>query len=132
MRILFDQATPVPIRAFLKGHTVRTAAQEGWDKLSNGELLIAAEVAGFDALLTTDKNLVYLLAGRSRSLYLASSNGRTFVHMYSSSWWPLTPFHPAAILKLKFLIISHPVARRASTFPHAIVSKGGYDPFRVR
>jgi predicted nuclease of predicted toxin-antitoxin system len=66
MLILLDQATPVPIRQFLEGHTVRTAAQEGWDKLTNGELLNAAEEAGFDILLTTDKNLRYQqnLAGR--------------------------------------------------------------------
>jgi hypothetical protein len=31
MRVLFDQATPVPIREFLIGHAVRTAAQEHWD-----------------------------------------------------------------------------------------------------
>jgi uncharacterized protein (DUF433 family) len=31
MRIIFDQATPVPIRQYLEGHTVRTAAQQGWD-----------------------------------------------------------------------------------------------------
>ena len=59
MRILFDQATPVPIRHFLKGHHVRTAAQQGWDKLTNGELLSSAEAAGFDVLLTTDRNLAY-------------------------------------------------------------------------
>ncbi len=59
MLILFDQATPVPIRAYLHGHTVRTAAQQGWDKLKNGDLLTAAEQAGFDLLLTTDKNLRY-------------------------------------------------------------------------
>lgn len=57
MRILFDQATPVPLRDFLKGHTVRTAAQEKWDRLQNGDLLTAAEVAGFDLFLTTDKNM---------------------------------------------------------------------------
>lgn len=57
MLVLFDQATPVPIRKFLKGHTVQTAAQRGWDKLKNGELLIAAENAGFDVFLTPDKNI---------------------------------------------------------------------------
>jgi hypothetical protein len=31
MLILFDQATPVPIRPYLEGHTVLTAAQQGWD-----------------------------------------------------------------------------------------------------
>ena len=59
MLILFDQTTPVPIRAYLQRHTVRTAAQQGWDKLKNGDLLTAAEQAGFDLLLTTDKNLRY-------------------------------------------------------------------------
>ena len=66
MRVLFDQATPVPIRSYLEGHDVRTAAQEGWDTLKNGELLVAAEAGGFDVLLTTDKNMRYQqnLAGR--------------------------------------------------------------------
>src|SRR5438046_1324640 len=30
MRVLFDQATPVPIRLFLTGHVVSTAAHAGW------------------------------------------------------------------------------------------------------
>jgi hypothetical protein len=59
MRVLFDQATPVPIRPYLKGHYVRTAAQQGWDTLKNGELLTAAESDGFDVLLTTDKSMRY-------------------------------------------------------------------------
>jgi predicted nuclease of predicted toxin-antitoxin system len=66
MRILFDQATPVPIRPYLKGHEVRTASQQEWGTLKNGELLAAAEANGFDVLLTTDKNMRYQqnLAGR--------------------------------------------------------------------
>jgi hypothetical protein len=59
MRVLFDQATPLPIRSHLKGHEIRTAAQEGWATLKNGEMLNAAERAGFDVLLTTDKNIRY-------------------------------------------------------------------------
>ena len=66
MLILFDQATPVPLRQFLKGHTIKTAWQQGWDRLKNGDLLAAAEEAGFDVVLTTDKNLYYQqnLSGR--------------------------------------------------------------------
>src|SRR6202041_4104507 len=66
MRVLFDQATPVPIRSYLAGHDVRTAAQQGWDTLKDGELLAAAEADGFDLLLTTDKNMRHEqnLAGR--------------------------------------------------------------------
>src|SRR6266446_3037618 len=59
MFVLFDQGTPVPIRPFLKEHTVQTTAQRGWDKLKNGELLKAAEDAGFDVLVTPDKNIRY-------------------------------------------------------------------------
>jgi hypothetical protein len=59
MLILFDQGTPMPIRAYLAGHTVRTAAQQGWDRVQNGHLLNAAEEAGFHLLLTTDKNMFY-------------------------------------------------------------------------
>ncbi len=49
----------MPIRAYLDRHEVRTASQQGWDTLKNGELLTAAEGAGFEVLLTTDKNLRY-------------------------------------------------------------------------
>ena len=59
MLVLVDQGAPVPLRSSLKGHTVKTAAQQGWSTLSNGDLLRAAEAAGFDVLLTTDKNLAF-------------------------------------------------------------------------
>jgi hypothetical protein len=38
---------------------VETAFERGWSELKNGELLSAAEAAGFDVLLTTDTNLKY-------------------------------------------------------------------------
>jgi hypothetical protein len=59
MLVLFDQRTPVAIRGALQSHTVRTAHEEGWSMLLNGELLRVAEEAGFDVLLTTDANLPY-------------------------------------------------------------------------
>ena len=59
MLILFDQGTPVNLKPYLQGHTIRTANEQGWSTLSNGELLEAAEIGGFDLLLTTDKNLIH-------------------------------------------------------------------------
>ncbi len=47
MKILFDQGTPVAIRNALQGHFVRTANEQGWSALLNGELLRVAEEAGF-------------------------------------------------------------------------------------
>lgn len=57
MRILFDHGTPAPLIPFLEGHTVTKAKEMGWERLVNGELLKAAEAAGFEVLLTTDKNM---------------------------------------------------------------------------
>jgi hypothetical protein len=59
MRVLFDQGTPVALKGFLPNHTVRTARQEGWSTLSNGDLLKVAEEADFEVLLTTDNSIGY-------------------------------------------------------------------------
>lgn len=75
MRVLFDQGTPVPVRHFLPRHSVRTAAQEGWATLVNGVLLTAAEAAGSDVFLTTDKNLKHQqnLQGRRISMVVTGA-----------------------------------------------------------
>ena len=59
MRILFDNGTPRGIAAALLGHAVEEARSHGRDTLRNGELLDAAEAAGFDLFLTTDRNIRY-------------------------------------------------------------------------
>jgi predicted nuclease of predicted toxin-antitoxin system len=66
MLVLFDQGTPVPLRQLLPRHRVETVFERGWSTLENGELLQAAETAGFDVFVTTDANLRYQqnLAGR--------------------------------------------------------------------
>jgi hypothetical protein len=56
VRILFDQGTPVPLRHYLGQHNVATAEEMGWSRLSNGQLLDAAEKQ-FDLLITTDQAL---------------------------------------------------------------------------
>jgi hypothetical protein len=76
MRIPCDQGAPVPIAAYLREHTVRTALEEGWDTLANGDLLRIAEEAGFDVLLTADNNLAYRqnLKGRKIAIVVLSGN----------------------------------------------------------
>ena len=78
MKILFDQGTPVPLRRQLIGHTVKTAYEQGWSGLSNGDLLNAAEEAGFNLLVTTDQNLRYQQNLRQRSIGI--------VVLLSTSW----------------------------------------------
>jgi len=79
MRILFDQGTPVPLRAALTGHRVETAYERGWATLQNGDLLNVAEQNGFDLLITTDQSLKYqqnLPARRIAIIVLKSANWR--------------------------------------------------------
>lgn len=57
MRVLFDNGTPRGVANGLPDHVVEEARARGWDSLDNGELLDAAETAGFDVFVTTDRNL---------------------------------------------------------------------------
>lgn len=43
----------------MTGHEIVTTFESGWQTLKNGDLLVAAENAGFEAFVTTDKNLQY-------------------------------------------------------------------------
>lgn len=71
MLVLFDNGTPRTLARFLiGGHAVTEARARGWEELENGELLNQAEAAGFEVLVTTDKNLSYQqnLTGRKIAL----------------------------------------------------------------
>lgn len=82
MRILFDQGTPVPLRAFLKEHEVKTASEMGWSIMSNGELLDAAEQQ-FDLFITTDQQL--------RSQQNLSARTLAILFLPFASWPRLEP-----------------------------------------
>ena len=89
MRILFDHGTPAPLRSFLTGHTVREAKAQGWDTFKNGDLLTAAEAAGFDVLVTTDKNIRYQqnLTGRMIAIVVLGN-----------AQWPVLRLHVALVV----------------------------------
>jgi hypothetical protein len=84
MLILFDHGTPRSIARSLAGHTVTEAKARGWDKLNNGKLLLAAEEAGFNVLLTTDKNIQYQqnLKGRKIAIVVLGNPQRPAVQRY--------------------------------------------------
>ena len=88
MNILFDQNVPRKLRRHLSRHLVSTARAMGWDRTLNGELLRAAEAAGFDVFLTCDQNLSYQqdLAGRKIAIVELSSNN-----------WPIVKTHVTEI-----------------------------------
>jgi hypothetical protein len=84
MKILFDNGTPNPTARSLIGHEVTFARQIGWEELENGELIQRAEEAGYELLLSTDKNIRYQqnLSGRKIALIVLGN-----------SQWPIVRRH---------------------------------------
>ena len=76
MRILFDKNVPYPLLRHLAKHDIRTAEEMGWSRLVNGDLLRAAEDAGFAVMVTADQSLEYQqnLKGRKLALVVLSTN----------------------------------------------------------
>jgi hypothetical protein len=63
-----DHCVPRPFGRVLVGHTVSTARDRGWAKLRNGDLIEEAERAGYEVLITSDKNLRYQQNLRGRQI----------------------------------------------------------------
>jgi len=77
MKILLDESAPQKLRLLIDSrHMVVTTWFQGWSGLKNGELLKAAEEAGFDLFLTADQELSYQqnLTGRRIALLVLSTN----------------------------------------------------------
>jgi len=76
MKILFDQSTPRPLKNYLYPHVVTTSFQMKWGAKENGDLIGAAEAAGFDLLITADKNWKYQqnLSGRKVAIIVLMVN----------------------------------------------------------
>src|SRR5689334_953150 len=78
MTVILDVCTPVQVCEALPGHSVQTAARLGWRELENGDLLRAAEEAGFDLFVICDKNMRYQqnFAGRRIAILELWTNHR--------------------------------------------------------
>ena len=62
----------------------------GWESLANGALIEAVEAAGFDVLLTTDKNIRYQQNLKNRSLAIV---------VLGNSQWPFVrPYVDAVVV----------------------------------
>ena len=77
MRILFDHGVPIGLARALAFHTVVTAQARNWDRLSNGALLAAAETAGFELLVTTDRRIRYQQNLSDRQIAIVVLSGST-------------------------------------------------------
>lgn len=70
MRVLIDECVDENLRRHVTGHDCATCRYARFKGLTNGRLLAAAESAGFEVLLTVDKNMAYQqnLTGRAISV----------------------------------------------------------------
>ena len=59
MKVLLDENLPHRLRHRLGSHEAFTVSYMGWAGLKNGELLKAAEEAGFEVFFTGDQTLAY-------------------------------------------------------------------------
>jgi hypothetical protein len=98
MRILFDQGTPAPLRQLLLSHVVTTAFELGWATLKNGEMLTAAQSAGFEVLVTTDTNLRYQQNLKSRQIAIV---------VLSTTSWPRIKLAAERIAKAVDLAVAN-------------------------
>jgi hypothetical protein len=75
-RILLDEGVPIGVRTLVTSFHVEAVAEMGWAGLSNGDLIRAAEEAGFEVMITCDQNIRYQqnLAGRRLALVVLTTN----------------------------------------------------------
>jgi hypothetical protein len=97
MRVLFDNGVPRGVAHALIGHVVEEARGRGWDRLKNGDLLNAAEAAGFDVVVTTDRNIRHQQNLTSRTLAVV---------VLSTTSWPRIKHHLAEIASAVAVAVS--------------------------
>jgi predicted nuclease of predicted toxin-antitoxin system len=77
MKILLDECLPLDFRHSFTKHETHTAEWAGLKSKKNGDLLIAAEAAGYDVLVTVDQGLAYQQNLAGRRLSIVSIRART-------------------------------------------------------
>jgi predicted nuclease of predicted toxin-antitoxin system len=72
VKLLIDECIDERLRLSFPSHDCETARYAGLAGLKNGQLLDAAEAAGFDVLITVDQNIPYQqnVSGRQLSVLI--------------------------------------------------------------
>ncbi len=89
MKVFFDNNVPAPLRRNLPNHQVSTAWPMGWASIANGPLRREVEAAGFDVMVTGDKNIRHQQnrAGRRVSLVASGTVDWTVLPYYTTRCW---------------------------------------------
>jgi hypothetical protein len=86
---MLDHCTPVGVAKFFPEHEVSFCGKLGWNRIANGQLISAAESAGFDLMISCDTNIQYQ-QNRSKR--------RISPVVLGSNDWPEVKRHSAAII----------------------------------
>ena len=77
MKVLLDECVPRKLKDRLRDHDSQTVPQAGFAGKTNGQLLDAAEAAGFHVVLTVDQGFEYEQSVRERSIAIIIFRART-------------------------------------------------------
>jgi hypothetical protein len=75
VKILLDECLPLDFRHSFGGHEAHTVQWAGFKGRRNGDLLLRAELGGYDVLLTVDQSIPFqqVVAGRKLSVIVIRS-----------------------------------------------------------
>ena len=68
MKILLDECLPLDFRHSFPNHDAHTVQWAGFKSKKNGEVLLAAETAGYDVFLTVDQGIRHQQHSAGRKL----------------------------------------------------------------
>lgn len=104
MKLLLDENLPKKLKQDFSGHEIRTVREMGWNGLRDAALLSEASNAGFQVLLTFDKNIRYQqnFARSSIAIFILTAANNTYLE--------LTKLSPLVQRFLKQKLRSGPVA----------------------
>lgn len=105
MLLLIDECVDERLRHSFPDHNCQTARYAKLAGFKNGELLSAAELAGFDVIITVDQNIPYQqnLAGRKIAVLIlcAPTNRlRDLQHLVPAAQAALTAIQPGQVVKV--------------------------------
>ena len=97
MRVLLDNNVSRRFASLLPNHDVAHVQELGWEDLKNGHLLTTAEGAGYNVLITADKQIQYQQNLKGRKINIIVLNSRRLVIE------EIAPLAPQVITALKNL-----------------------------
>jgi len=98
MRVLLDECIPRKLQYSFTGHECRTVYQAGLAGRKNGELLVLAEAAGYDVLVTVDTGIPQQQNWSDRKIALL------IIHAPSNEIEDLLPHAPACLLAVESIL----------------------------